>query len=382
MANENKQVNYSNFDFFKLDSMSLPEITVGSDAYGSLLNPELNAEDNTEQTVFQTPEMPEPPISETIEAPVIEEEPESSEVIFEQLDQQEQNEVPITTEDLLPVIEDPQEPLVVGDLLPQIEDPQEPPLAIDDLLPQIEDPQEPPLAIDDLLPQIEDPQEPPLAIDDLLPQIEDPQEPLVVGDLLPQIEDPQEPPLAIDDILPPLEDKQEEPLVVTDLLPDINDSVQERLDVSEILPLIETEKEEVLSVSDMLPEENIFSEKIVSLNEYNLEIPEKEESVNISDLLDPIEVQQQEQQRISDLINESNEIIYNQKSSLEIKIKELEAKFTKMDTEALPNFKAAVTAALNMNRDRPVNVKPGYADDIGKFFTKINSPPTWRAMSN
>jgi len=332
MANESKQVNYSNFEFFKLDSMSLPEITVGSDAYGSLLNPELNAEDNTEQTTFETPEMPEASVSETIQAPIVEEQPESPEVIFEQLDQQEQNEVPITTEDLLPVIEDPQEQLVVDDLLPVIEDPQEP-----------------------------------LAIDDLLPQIEDPQEKL----------------LAIDDILPPLDDKQEEPLVVTDLLPDINDNVQEPLDVSELLPLIETEKEEVLSVSDMLPEENISSEEsIIPLNEYNFEIPEKEESNNISDLLDPIEVQQEEQQRISDLINESTEIIYNTKSSLEIKIKELEAKFTKMDTEALPGFKAAVTAALNMDRDRPINIKPGYSDDIGTFLTKINSPPSWRAMSN
>jgi len=317
MANESKQVNYSNFEFFKLDSMSLPEITVGSDAYGSLLNPELNAEDNTEQTTFETPEMPEASVSETIQEPMVEEQPESSEVIFEQLDQQEQNEVPITTEDLLPVIEDAQEPS------------------------------------------------------------------LDIKEILPQIEDPQKEQLGVDDILPPLEDKQEEPLSVSDMLPDIDESAQEPLSVSDMLPDIDESAQEPLSVSDMLPEENIFSEEsIVPLNEYKLEVPEKEESVNISDLLDPIEVQQQEQQRISDLINESNEIIYNQKSSLEIKIKELEAKFTKMDTEALPNFKAAVTAALNMDRDRPVNVKPGYADDIGAFFTKINSPPSWRAMSN
>jgi hypothetical protein len=132
-----------------------------------------------------------------------------------------------------------------------------------------------------------------------------------------------------------------------------------------MLPAIESSQQEPTPIKDLIPE-----------------VEEKQEKTNISDLLDSVEVQQQEQKRINDLINESNEITYNQKSSLEVKIKDLEAKIIKMDTESLPSFKAAVTSALNMDRDRPVNIKPGYADDIGTFLTKINSPPTWRAMSN
>ena len=217
MANESKQVNYSNFDFFKLDSMSLPEITVGSDGYGSLLNPDLNAEENSEQTTVQGPEISEPSTPEAIQ--------------------------------------------------------------------------------------------------------------------LPAIESTNTPELGTADMLPPLEDYQQEPVVIGDMLPQIEDSQKESIVASDILPQIEGS-------------------------------------------------QQEEQKRINDLINESNEIIYNQKSSLEVKIKELEAKILKMDTEELPSFKAAVTSALNMDRDRPVNIKPGYADDIGTFLTKINSPPTWRAMSN
>jgi len=168
MANESKQVNYSNFDFFKLDSMSLPEITVGSDGYGSLLNPDLNAEENSEQTTVQGPEISEPSTPEAIQ--------------------------------------------------------------------------------------------------------------------LPAIESTNTPELGTADMLPPLEDYQQEPVVIGDMLPQIEDSQKESIVASDILPQIEGS-------------------------------------------------QQEEQKRINDLINESNEIIYNQKSSLEVKIKELEAKILKMDTE-------------------------------------------------
>ena len=32
------------------------------------------------------------------------------------------------------------------------------------------------------------------------------------------------------------------------------------------------------------------------------------------------------------------------------------------------------------DRDIPIDIKPGYSDDLIDFFAKVNSPPKWRTM--
>lgn len=138
-------------------------------------------------------------------------------------------------------------------------------------------------------------------------------------------------------------------------------------------------------IIDLIPENiNSESENISSLQDFTLDVPETQNTLSIDELMEQAPEIQEEQIRMNDLINESSEIIYNRKSSVDVKIQSLEQNIAKFQTMMNPQGGPMITPVkpILKSRDTPINIKPGYDGDLLTFFEKINGPPKWRAMTN
>ncbi len=136
---------------------------------------------------------------------------------------------------------------------------------------------------------------------------------------------------------------------------------------------------------DLVPENlNYQPENVSSLQDFTLDVPETQNTLSIDELMEQAPEIQEEQIRMNDLINESSEIIYNRKSSVDVKIQSLEQNIAKFQTMMNPQGGPMITPVkpILKSRDTPINIKPGYDGDLLTFFEKINGPPKWRAMSN
>jgi len=138
-------------------------------------------------------------------------------------------------------------------------------------------------------------------------------------------------------------------------------------------------------IIDLIPENiNSEPENISSLQDFTLDVPQTQNTLSIDELMEQAPEIQEEQIRMNDLINESSEIIYNRKSSVDVKIQSLEQNIAKFQTMMNPQGGPMITPVkpILKSRDTPINIKPGYDGDLLTFFEKINGPPKWRAMTN
>ena len=299
MKNEKPQINYTNFEFFNIDSLVPAPVTMGTDAYSNFLDESQNfvSEENTNivpESNDETIQIPEGRMTQNSSSPT--EIMENEEAINLDLP-----EIKSVTNDDLLMIELPETPSINGDLL-TIDLPETISVTNDDLL-TIELPEIKSVTNDDLL-----------TID--LPETTS-----------------------------------------------INDN-----------PLV-----------DLVPENlNYQPENVSSLQDFTLDVPETQNTLSIDELMEQAPEIQEEQIRMNDLINESSEIIYNRKSSVDVKIQSLEQNIAKFQTMMNPQGGPMITPVkpILKSRDTPINIKPGYDGDLLTFFEKINGPPKWRAMTN
>ena len=109
-------------------------------------------------------------------------------------------------------------------------------------------------------------------------------------------------------------------------------------------------------------------------------IDQETPQLTTKDLLPPVETPTQ----ADELIDESNKILYKSKNSVNEKIEMLQTNLDKFKeiVSGNPSARLAKTQSMLKNKDTPINVKSGYSEDLDQFFNKVNSPPSWRAMSN
>jgi hypothetical protein len=74
----------------------------------------------------------------------------------------------------------------------------------------------------------------------------------------------------------------------------------------------------------------------------------------------------------------------HKKTAVDRKIESLEQNLSKFETALNPQKDPIVARTMSMlkNKYTPVNINPGYADDLMTFFKKINDPPKWRVMTS
>jgi len=283
MKNEKPQINYTNFEFFNIDSLVPAPVTMGTDAYSNFLDESQNfvSEENTNivpESNDETIQIPEGRMTQNSSSPT--EIMENEEAINLDLP-----EIKSVTNDDLLLIEIPETPSISDDLL----------------------------------------------------TIELPETPSISDDLL------------------------------TIELPETTSATNDN-------PLV-----------DLVPENlNYQPENVSSLQDFTLDVPETQNTLSIDELMEQAPEIQEEQIRMNDLINESSEIIYNRKSSVDVKIQSLEQNIAKFQTMMNPQGGPMITPVkpILKSRDTPINIKPGYDGDLLTFFEKINGPPKWRAMSN
>jgi hypothetical protein len=324
MKNEKPQINYTNFDFFNIDSLVPEPMTSGVDAYSNLLDESQNyVEEDNSQIISEaediTLQIPETTVTNTLLPPL------------EDID----NSLPSTPENIDNSL--PSTPENIDNSLPLT------PRNIDNSLPLT------PRNIDNSLPLT------PRNIDNSLPLT----------------------PRNIDNSLPST------PEDVINILPTAENS--DVLSVNDLLPPVENNEYEQSTTEELLPELIIENtDNVNTLQDFNLDAPGYENTIRTEDLITQEPVVQDEQVRIDELINESTEIIYNKKSSLDKKIETLEQNISSFQSMMNPQKGPIITPTQSImkSRDTVININPGYADDLMTFFRKINGPPKWRAMTN
>jgi hypothetical protein len=367
MKNEKPQINYTNFDFFNIDSLVPEEVPTGMDAYSNLLNEDNNyvEEDNPEQITE----------NENISLSI----PESTVTNNSFFDNEEtklEENINLDIE-----IETPLE--TSNELLPGIETVEAQQISTDDLLPTEEATESQQISTDDLLPTEESEQPQQISTDDLLPteESEQPQQ-ISTDDLLPTEESEQPQQISTDDLLPlEAEINQSEIIKTSDLLIDLDAQDTSKPTALQDFDLNISVEPDTSKISL----ENLDIEdtsKVTSLQDFDLNISASENKISIDDLIPQDPVMQDNETRIDDLIDDSNEIIYNKKTAVDRKIESLEQNLSKFETALNPQKDPIVARTMSMlkNKDTPVNINPGYADDLMTFFKKINDPPKWRVM--
>jgi hypothetical protein len=302
-------------------------------------------------------------------------------------------------------------------LLPTEESEQPQQISTDDLLPTEESEQPQQISTDDLLPTEESEQPQQISTDDLLPTEEATEsQQISTDDLLPTEEATESQQISTDDLLPTEESEQPQQISTDDLLPTEESEQPQQISTDDLLPLeAEINQSEIIKTSDLLIDldaqdtskptalqdfdlnisvepdtskislENLDIEdtsKVTSLQDFDLNISASENKISIDDLIPQDPVMQDNETRIDDLIDDSNEIIYNKKTAVDRKIESLEQNLSKFETALNPQKDPIVARTMSMlkNKDTPVNINPGYADDLMTFFKKINDPPKWRVM--